>query len=169
MIPESMSKGSIDLYHASGFPYQWTKVKTLLDTGGLDTTIHEQDGKLWLFTSVFDPPGADYSLLLFYADNLFGEWRFHPANPISADVRKARNAGAFFVSDGQIIRPSQDCSVRYGYALGFQAITKLNTCEYAETCVRTLLPPESRNIFGIHSYARGGGFEIIDGFDMRRL
>jgi hypothetical protein len=70
---------------------------------------------------------------------------------------------------GQVIRPSQDCSVRYGYALGFQAITKLNTCEYAETSIRTLLPPESENICGIHSYARGGGFEMIDGKDIRRL
>jgi hypothetical protein len=169
MIPESACDESVDLYRAKDFPHSWIKEKMLLPVAALDTTICQHDGKVWLFTTVVDPPRADNRLFLFEADNLFGEWRFHPANPISADVRTARNAGAIFSMGEQLIRPAQDCSVRYGYALHFQKIIKLTPREYAETRVHSLLPPESNGIFGIHTYARGGGFELIDGTTLRRV
>ena len=169
MIPESAGDGSVDLYRAKDFPYFWVKEKTLLPVPGLDTTICQHDGKVWLFTTIVDPPQADNRLFLFEADNLFGDWQFHPANPISADVRNARNAGAIFTLGEQLIRPAQDCSVRYGYAVHFQAITRLNSREYAETRTHSLLPPESEGIFNIHTYARGGGFELIDGAELRHV
>jgi hypothetical protein len=169
MIPESESRGSVDLYRATDFPHAWTREKTLLPLGGVDSTVHVHDGKVWLFTTVVDPPGADSTLLLFHADDLFGEWRFHPGNPIAADVRVARNAGRFLTIDGQTIRPAQDCSVRYGYAVHFQRITTLNPREYQETRVGSLLPPEQRGIPGVHTYTRDSGIEFIDGTVLRRL
>jgi hypothetical protein len=167
MIPESERNDSIDLYRASNFPYQWKKEKTLLNVGGLDTTIHQQDGSLWMFTAVVDPPGGDYSLLLFHGSTLFGDWRFHPANPISTDVRNARSAGRILSSGDKLIRPAQDCSVRYGYALRFQQITTLNPHAYSEEPFGTILPSEKDGIYAVHSYAQGGGFEMIDGAVLR--
>ena len=169
MIPESERYGTVELYRAEEFPYRWVREKTLLPVGGVDTTVLAHDGRLWLFTTVFDPPGADSTLLLFHASDLFGDWQFHPANPISTDVRTARNAGAFLTSGGRHVRLAQDCSVRYGYAIHFQAITTLTPREYAETRVHSLLPDERSGVHGVHSYARGGGMEVIDGTVLRRI
>ena len=35
----------------------------------------------------------------------------------ASDVRLARGAGSVFEKAGRLIRPSQDCSVSYGFAL----------------------------------------------------
>jgi hypothetical protein len=169
MIPESEAYGTVDLYRAEDFPYRWVKEKTLLTVGGIDTTVLAHDGRLWLFTTVVDPPGADSTLLLFHADDLFGTWTFHPANPISTDVRTARNGGAFLTMGGRPVRVAQDCSVRYGYAVQFQEIARLNPREYSEVRLQSLGPAESNGIYGVHTYSRGGGIELIDGTVLRRV
>jgi hypothetical protein len=167
MIPESRAGNTVDLYRATDFPLSWKREKTLLPTAAVDTTICRRDGMFWLFTTIVDPPGADNRLFLFYSDDLFGEWRFHPANPISSDVHTARSAGAFVALGDRLIRPAQDASIRYGYATHFQEVSVLNSCEYAETHVGSILPPESEGVSCVHTFARGGGFDVIDGLHLR--
>lgn len=169
MIPETERYGTVELYRAEEFPYRWVREKTLLPVGGVDTTVLAHEGRLWLFTTVVDPPGADSTLLLFHAGDLFGDWQFHPANPISTDVRYARSAGAILTDGGRLIRPAQDCSVRYGYGVHFRRIDRVNAREYAESAHASLLPPEADGIQGIHTYNRAGGIELIDGTVLRRV
>jgi hypothetical protein len=71
-------------------------------------------------------------LHLFSAERPFGPWRPHRQNPVKSDVRSARPARRLFESRGEVLRPAQDCSVRYGYALSIQRITRLDTKEYRE-------------------------------------
>ena len=61
------------------------------------------------------------------------------------------------------VRPSQDCSVTYGYAFSFNRITKLNPYEYQEQCFLTVPPSSVHEMTGTHTYARCGAIEIIDG------
>ncbi len=48
-----------------------------------------------------------YSLRLFHAPRLTGEWTEHPMSPISADLRYARGGGRPFVHDGHVYRWAQ--------------------------------------------------------------
>ena len=54
-------------------------------------------------------------------------------NPIVSDVRRARPAGRVLSRDGELIRPSQDCSGRYGRAVAFNRIVRLTPTEFGES------------------------------------
>ncbi len=161
MVPESRRAKKVELLRAVEFPHRWERVRTLLDGPGLDTTVLRHQGVYWFFVAVREPDEASEQLLLFHADSLAGELRFHRRNPISADVRYCRPAGAIFADGCRLIRPSQDCSVTYGHQLNFHEIVSLTPDEYREQLITTV--PPLAGMEGIHTYNRCGSVEVIDG------
>src|SRR5579883_381547 len=81
-----------------------------------------------------------------------GPWRYHPENPISADVRCIRGAGTIEYRNGQLIRPVQDCSISYGYGINFMEILEINTSRYREQRIHFLQPPRHSELLKIHTY-----------------
>jgi hypothetical protein len=163
MIPESNRAGRVELYRASTFPTVWKLEKVLFEGIAADTTAFFEAGFWWFFVPLVEPHGRGLTLLLFYSNTLTGDWTWHPANPISRDVRNARGAGAIFRSGGRCIRPSQDGSIRYGYSFSFHEISKLNTGEYEEQVVRSVLPEGVPGMLGTHTYNALECLEAIDG------
>ena len=164
MIPETGGNRTVELYRAVNFPNEWKLEKVLLAGYSVVDTAIWFDGELWwFFATMKEPRGGGTMLVLFFADELTGEWRRHPANPICTDIRKIRGAGAIFRQNGRLLRPSQDCSVRYGYRLNFHEITALNPDEYREECVFTLDPTNWAGLVGVHTYNQCAGAEAIDG------
>ncbi len=161
MVPESRRNGTVDLFRAVEFPGRWEKVRTLLEGPGLDATVLRAQGLYWFFVAVREPEGAGEQLLLFHAGSLDGELTFHAMNPISADIRSCRPAGAIFRQGGRLVRPVQDCSVTYGHQLSFAEIVTLTPDSYREEIVATVSPPAGMN--GIHTYNRLGAIEVVDG------
>jgi len=161
MIPESYDSESVDLYRCLEFPDKWVKHKTLFQGKFVDTTVWQKDGLWWLMTTLADPDPRAGQLLLFFADSLTADLHFHPSNPISTDVRTNRGAGRIIETAEGLIRPSQSCSPTYGYSLSFQKITELSTTSYSESCLRTIEP--WGDLAGVHTYARAGEVELIDG------
>ncbi len=49
-------------------------------------------------------------------EGLEGPWEPHRRNPVKCDVRGSRPAGTPFVHGGELYRPAQDGSKRYGKA-----------------------------------------------------
>jgi len=163
MIPESYDSNSVDLYRCKEFPNEWVHEQRLLEGKFVDTTVWEHDGIWWLATTSAAPvPGAG-SLLLFYSDSLRGQWHFHPANPISTDIRTNRGAGRVFPSGQRLIRPSQSGVPFYGYSISFHEITELSTQHYSERVLKTVTPEYWKGLAGVHTSNRSGGFEFIDG------
>ena len=74
----------------------------------------------------------------------------------------ARPAGPVFELNGELIRPAQDCSRTYGWAVAFQKIIKLTTDEYEEVPLSRIEPPVEKGNVGIHTYTCSGGYEILD-------
>jgi hypothetical protein len=172
MIPESFDSNSVDLYRCLEFPQRWTLEAPLLRGKFVDTTVWDHGGLWWLATTSAEPwPGAG-ALFLYYAESLTGEWKFHPANPISTDIRTNRGAGRVFRSQGRLIRPSQSCAPTYGYSITWSEITELSPERYAERPMRTIGPEHWKGLTGVHTYNCGGNFEFIDGqkpLPLRRL
>lgn len=165
MIPETLENRAVELYRAEEFPLRWTKVSALLeDICAVDATLHEQDGKLWMFVGTSNERYSSCDeLSIFYADALSGPWTPHPMNPVVSDVRRARPAGRLFYEDGQLLRPSQDCSETYGGALNFYKVLKLSETEYEEQAVARITPDWLKANRGAHTYTRSTDFEVIDG------
>lgn len=163
MVPESADSNSVGLFRCQQFPDKWIREATLLEGKFVDTTIWEYDGLWWLMTTSADPSARAGSLLLFYSESVKGEWRFHPANPISTDIRRNRGAGRVFRTHNQMIRPSQSCAPSYGYSITFNEITELSKKCYGERPLKTITPEAWKGLSGIHTYNWAGNVELIDG------
>jgi len=161
MIPEAFDSGSVDLYRCEEFPRHWTKQTTLLEGRFVDTTVWQDQGLWWLMTTSAEPDPRAACLLLFYSESLNGSWHFHPANPISTDVRNNRGAGRVFAANNRLIRPSQNCCPVYGSSFSLNEITELSKTQYQERSCKTVTSWDT--LAGVHTYNFVGNIELIDG------
>ena len=171
MIPETGKNNGIELYRCTHFPDQWDFEKTLISNiCAVDATLLEAQGRWWLFANVQEKGGSSWDTLhLYYADHpLSNHWTPHPLNPIVKDIHFARPAGRVFSDNGKLIRPSQDCSVRYGYATNFNQIVTLTETDYVETCEQTFKPMQKSSIHATHTYNDMAGMTAIDAILRRR-
>lgn len=170
MLPETKGNRTVELYRAEDFPRRWVLEKTLLENvNAVDPTLFEHNGKLWLFVNIAAEGASTHDELhVFHADTPLGEWTPHPKNPVVSDVRRARPAGALFFEDGRLIRPAQDCSVRYGYALVLNQVDKLSEIEYEERPQQRIGPEWQKGSLCSHTYSRTEDFEALDGMFARK-
>ena len=166
MIPESSERKTIDLYECLEFPYRWQHKLTLMkDVKAVDTTVVFVEGTWWLFTAIAEQEAAapQVELFLFFSKELFtNQWSPHPMNPIVSDVRRARGAGRIFQRDGKLIRPSQDCSITYGYGFDLNEIVALSESTYHERTVTSVRPDSRKRILATHTYANQGDLTVVD-------
>jgi hypothetical protein len=172
MIPETNQNRAIELYRCSQFPDKWEFVMNLMsDVIAVDTTIWHHGGKYWLFAGMRDSEHSSSSdeLCLYFSDTLLSShWKPHPCNPIVSDIRCARPAGNIFQHQGAWYRPAQDCSRRYGRALTFQRIDRIDEDSYQETAVSRLDADWDENIDRVHTFNRFGRLTFIDGMRRRK-
>ncbi len=170
MIPESAEKGTVELYRCAHFPDRWELVRSLL-TGiyAVDATLLRHAQRYWLFANVRVPGGSSLkSLHLFSAPSLTSEkWTPHPRNPVVQDIRSSRPAGRIFAQGPHLIRPAQDSSNRYGYAIRFNRILRLTDQEYEEAPDVSFEPPGGR-LLATHTFNEAGDLTVIDAVIRRR-
>ncbi len=164
MLPESLADGTVTLYRARRYPDQWVLEKVLFRGFAADTVFWREGGLFYFFTTLHDRDDRGNKTLLFLADSLTGDWRLHPDNPVSADVRHARNGGAIFRRQGRLFRPTQNCGPSYGYGLNLEEIVTLTPDRYEERpwCA---VGPQALPFpaIGVHTYNLAGDLEVIDG------
>jgi hypothetical protein len=167
MIPEGASSGRVDLYECRGDPREWAFRRTLLhDTPLVDASVVEWRGRWWLFGSLKKPAGLRTAeLLLLYAadDPVTGEWREHRLSPLLADVTNARPAGAPFRRGQKLYRLAQDGSRGYGSGIAVNEVLRMDSAEYDERKVASLLPAWDRRVCGVHTLNRAGDVVVMDG------
>jgi hypothetical protein len=165
MIPESRANRTVELYRACPFPSAWLLEDILFgDIVALDPTLLLDDGRLWLFVGIAEDGAApNDELHLYSSESLAGPWWAHPANPVVSDVRSARPGGRIFRHRGHLIRPAQDCSVRYGGALVFNRVDVLTAREYRETTIGRIEPTWLPGLVATHTYNFGTTVEVLDG------
>ena len=172
MIPESINNGTIELYKCMKFPYEWEFHMILIDNiKAVDSIVFYYKSKYWLFTNLVENEGSSphEELFLFFSNSLESiDWKSHPKNPIISDVRKSRSAGNIFIRGGRIIRPSQDCSKRYGYGVKLNEIITLNEYEYEENEISSIKPDWDDNVKGVHTFNYDSELTIIDALVKKR-
>jgi len=169
MVPESNANGSVDLYRATRFPYEWRHERTIMEGRRLvDVTLQEIGGRWWMFANAPAVPEVHYEswawdeLHVFHADSPLGPWTPHPQNPVVSDVRRARPGGCLFQYNGAWYRPAQDCAGGYGRRLSIQRITHLDPERYEEVAVSTLAPNWWPGMNGFHTLNARNGLTVID-------
>jgi hypothetical protein len=114
-----------------------------------------------------DGAHPDDELHLFHADDLLGDWRPHPRNPIKSDVRCARPAGRLYREGEALIRPAQIGVPLYGSGISLNRVLRLSLQDYAEEEVGRIVPQAGDRVLGLHTLNRAGELSVIDAF-MRR-
>jgi hypothetical protein len=163
MIPETSENRTIEVYRASEFPTCWALHKILMhDVIAADTTLYEEGGTWWMWTSLARDGEPNYDeLSVFYADSPFGPWTPHPMNPVLSDCRSARMAGKVFRDKhNRLIRPAQDCENDYGASLRFCEVTELTRSTYAERVMLTWTTPKGYD--GVHTWNAVGDITVVD-------
>src|SRR5260370_1507616 len=164
MIPETRDNGTIEMYRASDFPYSWVHEAVLMsDVAAIDSTLLHHHDKWWLFTAgVLDHALVEQTWCVFSADSPWGAWSAHPKNPIVSDVCHARPAGCLYFENGQLIRPGQDCSKSYGYAVRLHRVDVLSETDYQETPLASITPDWIPGSTGIHTLNQNADYRVMD-------
>lgn len=139
MVPETCGDKSIRLYEAGNDQLtSFHFVKKLLvqpETERLtmsfaDTSIYKKEGTYYLHTTV-GVHGVN-QLRLYCADNLPGPYTEHKDSPIVTDNRYGRSAGCLFKYGGMLLRPTQDCTRRYGDNVHLMKVEQMTAAGYRE-------------------------------------
>ena len=162
-VPETYEAREISIYKAVTFPERWEKVAIVaMDFAGLDPTIFQHDGMWWLTCGNHDDVD-NHNLYVWYAEDLIGPWKPHPANPVKTDIRSARPAGTPFIYNGSLIRPAQDQSGKY-HCVVLSRVTRLTTTEFSEEPIATVKPEMDGPLpSGVHTLSAVGDITLIDG------
>lgn len=163
-VPETYQAREIRLYRAKSFPLEWEMVSTLVDNfAAIDPTIFQFEDLWWLFCCEYD--GGSYDrLFVWYAQNLFGPWTPHSANPVKKDLRSSRPGGTPFIYGGCLYRPAQDCSSTYGARIVINRVTKLTPTQFEEETEAVVEPyADSDYPHGLHTLSSAGSATLLDG------
>jgi len=130
LVPESNEDFSVRLYKATSFPDKWEYQGNLLaGYNYVDPTVFRYNNKWWMFVS----PKSSNVLNLYYSDDLLGEWRAHPSNPIiKNDKHISRSAGRVLIHNDKVYRFAQDDYPYYGKQVYAFEITELSDSTYSE-------------------------------------
>ncbi len=164
MIPETAEASQIQLYRATAFPTEWELDRILVDDiYAADATLLEANGRWWMFASVGSlGTTLGDELHLFFAESPLGPWTPHPGNPVVSDIRCARPAGALLRDGERLVRPGQDGSRRYGWAVSMREIVVLTRDGYEEREIGRLEASAVAGARAVHTYGRDTVFEVID-------
>lgn len=161
LMPETSEARRVDLYRFSNFPCKVDLVSTLAEGVALvDTTPVFVDGRWYFFTTTRQP---FMETVLFWANRLDGPWNLHPCSPISCSIRNCRSAGNLFWEHGKLFRPTQDCSVRYGYSIQMNEIIRLTPTEFEERAVNWIPPTWGPELRGTHTWNESSCLQVLDG------
>lgn len=166
MIPESSEANEVRLYKAVEFPYRWEKIAVLLKGKYVDTTIFEDNYKLYLLT--FETDGVTecvkpraFKFFLNDTNSKLEEipWTYY-------DKLQVRGAGQVINLGNELIRPAQiSTEHRYGDAVAFYKIDKLDGI-YREGLKSILhiddIKINRRYVDGLHTYSVSEKFETVD-------
>lgn len=168
MIPETGMVDTMFLYECISFPYQWKRVKVLLENiKTSDTIVYRDKDGLWVLASILKGNACySYNMLYRYDETLQNLTLC--CQQKEEGERGFRNAGYIFKYGNILVRPGQNCEDRqYGKSLYFWRVDNIAKEKYSETFLKEItvddVALESTNTYsGIHTYNRVGNIEVID-------
>jgi hypothetical protein len=164
VIPEACESGNV-----CGYDFNFktnslvNKIDIIKGQPLLDSTILHYNNKYWLFATKRGLK-SNSQLYIYYADNFDGPYSEHIKNPFKNNLDGTRPAGNFIKFDGQIYRPTQNSSERYGKSISLNKICKLDELDFIEELYFKINPPSNSNYGkGIHTINFLDDYLVIDG------
>ena len=166
MLPEYSEGKKLVLLRAARFPDKWKKVCEWMEGKRLaDSVVFEHSGQGYLFTQELKNGYSSDELDIFIWKN--GGWAEYKSNPAVKSFENSRLGGMVFLSEGELIRVSQDCKEEYGKRLHFSKIQELSEYAFIEKHISTVSVEDvhtdkKEEFCGIHTYNSDDRYEVID-------
>ncbi len=167
MIPESSANNTVDLYVAKKFPYEWEKIRTVLNDHAVDTSVYKIDEK-YLMITFFPVKGSEAVIPKPFWLKKDRDGKVVLVKLFWDEYNKFENRGAgeYFVIDNKLYRPSQINSIdSYGNGIAINEV-KINGNQYGEKKIFELLAEDVKfdryRIDGLHTYTQTEKYEAID-------
>ncbi len=161
-LPENFEANNAILYFINK-ENDLKKVSVVLSgIPAVDPTLVHHDGTFWLFVTLKNAlPNAQ--LFIYHSATIEGPYEPHILNPVKTDIASARPAGNFFHHNGDLIRPSQNCTHTYGGSLVLNRVVKLSKTDYIEEKLTEVIPFDEEYNKGIHHLSVAGNVLAVDG------
>lgn len=166
VIPESVRNGMVSCYEYFPDTRSLGLRMDLINMPLYDPAILKMEDRYWLFGSEFFNR-KEYHLHIFYSDSLTGPYTPIPGNPVRRGMDGIRAAGNFIEVDGDIYRPTQNCSNAYGESMTINRINVLDEFFFSEEPYMNISISrnnlQKNNIHTIHTINFSGNVIVVDG------
>ncbi len=163
IYPENSADSILNLYEYDPNTNKCVLFESLSNEKLADAIITNLFGKELMFAT--SSPNHNGSILNVYERD--GGKIFNKIGNISFDMEIARNAGDFFMLNGKLFRPAQDCSEVYGGAVIIQEITKDDKGFHFKNVKRLDCTPSNYTL-GFHTFNYYKGMAVFDANGLRR-
>ena len=159
LLPENSASGYSTIYEYEDATRKLTPLHHLAEEPFADATIFEMEGRSYLFTTMLpDTNSTSVKIYSFDKENLKVVDRIAA---VEFPIVCGRNAGEVFEVDGQLYRPAQDCSLRYGHGVILQKLTMVDG-KWIFVDVNSFYPRTYKYNQGIHTFNSYKGLIVID-------
>lgn len=159
LLPENSASGYSTIYEYEDATRKLTPLHHLAEEPFADATIFEMEGSSYLFTTMLpDTNSTSVKIYSFDKENLKVVDRIAA---VEFPIVCGRNAGEVFEVDGQLYRPAQDCSLRYGHGVILQKLTMVDG-KWIFVDVNSFYPRTYKYNQGIHTFNSYKGLIVID-------
>lgn len=136
IIPESVASGKTKQYSFDLAMMTVTESHVILDEGLIDAAFYtDRCNREWILTAKADKPKED--MYMYIKEGM----KYKPVKDgkvIANSIKETRSAGRLFEFEGQLYRPVQDSTQRYGRQTRIMRVDKLDADDYKATCVQLI-------------------------------
>lgn len=162
IVTEAYQSGYCYRYDTSPSGNQIVERVKICDEPLIDATFLYNNQENWAFAATTDCPTEKLFLFKQEADG-----NFYNINklPIKVDNKTSRSAGRVFAWHDKLVRPVQDCEIKYGKQVKLMEIKEIHENAFVEieiTALNSNLNPPFDE--GFHTFNVYDGFIIIDGY-----
>lgn len=159
LMPENSASGFSTVYEYDDQKRKLTPLHHLAEEALADATVFDMNGKSYLCATVVpDTNSKSVKIYSFDRDNLRVKEKI--AN-VDFPILCGRNAGEVFSVNGQLYRPAQDCTLRYGHGVILQKMTYADGVWDFEN-IYSIYPNTFKYNQGVHTFNNYKGLIVID-------
>ena len=166
LMPENSASGCSTVYEYNDTTRSVTALHHLAEEPFADATIFEINGSSYLCTTML--PDTNSTSTKIYSLDKDELKVIERIATVKFPIVCGRNAGEIFEVDGQLYRPAQDCTLRYGHGVILQRMM-LKDGVWSFKNEQKIYPNTFRYNQGIHTFNNYKGLIVIDGRGYRNL
>lgn len=162
IIPESVLSGKTKQYHIDLETMSITDSSVILDEGLIDAAFYtDANGNKWILAAKKSNPKEDMYMYL-YNGEIYES--VNNGKIMYKSIEETRSAGRLFEFEGNVYRPVQDSTQRYGRQTRIMRVDRIDTSSYEASCVQIINgqnnPPYNETLHTFNVYDK---CIIVDG------